>query len=70
MDAKMMLDAGKVCGLSTVRECYENVMCHYDAFFLINDIDEETKIFEDDLDRYGLELADTVEEAYSKIEKG
>jgi len=67
MDAKMMLDLGKVSGLNTVRECYENVMCHYDAFFLIDNINDETKAFEDDLDKYELELTDTIEEAYGKL---
>lgn len=69
MNAKTMLDIGKVCGLNTVRECYENVMCHYDAFFLVDNINEETKIFENDLDKYELELTDTIQEAYAKIEK-
>jgi hypothetical protein len=67
MDAKMMLDLGKVSGLNTVRECYENVMCHYDAFFLIDNINDEIKAFEDDLDKYELELTDAIEEAYAKL---
>ena len=45
-------------------------MCHYDAFFLIDNIDDETKAFEDDLDKYELELTDTIEEAFEKIKEG
>jgi len=68
MDAKTMLEVGKECGLQTVRECYDNVMMHYDVFFSIDNYDKETNDFENDIDKYGLELADNTEEGLSKID--
>lgn len=67
MDAKMMLDVGKDIGLETVRECYDNVMLHYNAFFSIDNYDKETNDFENDIDKYGLDLDDTVEQGLKKI---
>jgi len=67
MDAKTMLDLGKENGLKTMRECYESVMSEYKKFFSDENYLNEETAFENDIDKYGLELMDTIEEAFAKI---
>ncbi len=42
MTYEEMMAIGESCGLKTVGECYNNVMHHYDAFFIIDNLNEET----------------------------
>ena len=49
-----MLEIGKDCGLDTVQEAYENYSNHYDMFFLISDIRNQTKVFHEELFEIGL----------------
>ncbi len=42
MTYEEMMAIGESCGLRTVSECYDNVMHHYDAFFEIDNLNEET----------------------------
>jgi len=63
----MMLDLGKENGLQTMRECYESVMTDYKKFFSDENYLNEEATFENDIDKYGLELTDTIKEAYVKL---
>ena len=41
MTYEQMMSIGEACGLTTVGECYNNVELHYDAFFKIENVNEE-----------------------------
>ena len=69
MNAKSMLDTGKENNYKTVKDCYEHIFLHEELFFLSENKDAEIDVFENDIDKYELELSDTLEEAYIKIEK-
>jgi hypothetical protein len=44
-----MLQIGHDCGLTYIDEAYSQIMCHYDAFFRIDNLAQERKTFEDKL---------------------
>lgn len=53
MNAKQMLELGQECGLQTASEAYSNVMMHWDAFFTYANVDEEERVFRDELIELG-----------------
>jgi hypothetical protein len=67
MNAKLMLDIGKEHNYKTVKDCYEHIFMHEQSFFLSDDKDAEIDTFENEIDKYGLTLHDTIEQAYDKI---
>ncbi len=42
---EQMLWVGKDCGLTMLSEAYENYMSHYDLFFLIDDYQAQSTVF-------------------------
>jgi hypothetical protein len=44
---KWMAEAGYVMGLSTIGEVARHMRCHYDAYFLIAELEEQMMIFDD-----------------------
>lgn len=51
---KGMLEMGKECGLKWLAGAYSNYMNHYDCFFTIANIEEEEKVFHDEMLSLGL----------------
>lgn len=49
MTYEQMMSIGESCGLTTIRECYDNVMHHYDLFFNIKNLNEETLKLQKDI---------------------
>lgn len=51
---EQMISIGYGCGLGSVEEAYHQMMSHYDCFFYLGDIDNQMKLFHEDLIEAGI----------------
>ncbi len=49
-----VLTTAQTCGLKTLHEAYANMMHHYDCFFELDKLDEQSRHFCDEIERIGL----------------
>lgn len=60
MKLRQCLELGKVCGLETVEECYNNVSIHSSSLFKYEDAVREVTELHQDINKFALSLPVTL----------